>query len=225
MTNQKWKTLLAGTAISLVALYSSTAMAQAVQTKSTVVTHETTTRTGPVVTTSPRGQVIVAPAVVAAPVVGQVVVAPGVAVVPGVRTYRFLDFDLNNDLILSTTEVGEKLFKLYDTNDNNVIDNVEYDHRVALTVQPIEQNVTVSYDLDGDGIADKVTTTSNLFFERSRLSLFDKNGDGLSAHEFTGRSFLEADINDDKSVDLSEWKGSYIASIDEKNKAKAYINE
>lgn len=145
--------------------------------------------------------------------------------VAGARIIPFMEFDINKDKLLSAAEVGESLFKIYDTDGNEVIDNIEFKRRSVLTVMPIEKNTTITYDFDSDGRPDESQHTYQTFMQDSQLARFDKNKDGLSPADFTDRSFLEADINDDKVVDMQEWKGSYIASIDKKNVIEASTNK
>jgi hypothetical protein len=148
-----------------------------------------------------------------------------VSTTTGPRDIGLLEFDMNSDKILSRDEVGRMLFKLCDADGNNIIDNNEYERRLLVTVKPIEKSTTVSYDFDGDGIADKTQTTDEVFMRETLLSRLDTNKDGLSPHEFTGRDFMEADVNHDHAVDLKEWQGSYNASIDASNKLKANVNK
>jgi hypothetical protein len=143
----------------------------------------------------------------------------------GARVVNFMDFDLNKDGILSINEVGKMLFKLYDTDGNDVIDNNEYERRAVVTVMPMEKNTVISYDFDGDGIADKTQYTQETFMQDTLLTKFDKNKDGLSPHEFMGMDFLAADVNRDKVIDLKEWQGSYIPGVDKLNKEKASVNK
>lgn len=144
---------------------------------------------------------------------------------PGAHMYNIADFDLNKDGVLTLDEIGQTLFKMYDTDGNNIIDNIEYERKSVLTVVPVEKSTVVSYDLDGDGVVDEIKRTDEVFMRETQLSRFDTNKDGLSPHGFTGRSFLEADINRDKAIDLSEWRGSYIGSIDRYNKEQAQFNK
>lgn len=145
-------------------------------------------------------------------------------IVPGTYTIPFVDFDLNRDRIVSINEIGEMLFRQFDTDDNGVIDNNEYDRKAILTVAPAIKETTVSYDFDGDGMVDKTQRTYETFLQDTLLASFDRNRNGLSPTEFTGRDFMEADVNNDRQVDLKEWQGSYIASIDRANKDKASLN-
>lgn len=143
----------------------------------------------------------------------------------GSRIINFLDFDMNKDTILSINEIGEMLFKLYDTDGNNVIDNIEYDRRAVVTILPVEKNTVISYDFDGDGKADETKYTYETFMQDTLLTRFDMNRDGLSPREFTDLHFMAADVNNDKVVDLKEWQGSYIPSLDRKNKKEALFNK
>jgi hypothetical protein len=144
---------------------------------------------------------------------------------PGTRAISFADLDINRDGILSVGEVGRRLFKLFDGDGNEVLDNAEWERKSVLTVMPQARDTVIAYDFDGDGLADQVQRTYDVFLRDSMLSRFDQNGDGLSPHEFTGRDFLAADVNHDKAVDLQEWQGTYIAALDRENKEKARFNK
>jgi hypothetical protein len=143
----------------------------------------------------------------------------------GARVINFIDFDMNRDGILSINEIGEMLFKLYDTDGNMVVDNIEFERRSVVTVLPMEKNTVIEYDFDGDGLADKTKYTYETFMKDTLLTRFDSNMNGLSPHEFTDLPFLKADVNNDKVVDFKEWQGSYIPSIKKANEAKALFNK
>jgi hypothetical protein len=143
----------------------------------------------------------------------------------GTRVVNFMDFDMNKDGVLSRDEVGRMLFKLYDTDGNEVVDNIEYERRAVVTIMPMEKNTVVTYDFDGDGRPDETKYTYETFTRDTLLTRFDKNKDGLSPHEFMGMYFLSADVNDDKVVDLKEWQGSYNTVIDKANKENARFNK
>lgn len=148
------------------------------------------------------------------------------AVIDGkTRIFNLKEFDLNNDGILSTSEVGEKLFKMYDTDGNGVIDNIEYERPSVITVVPVEKTTTVTYDFNGDGIAEQQEQTYESFLRYTQLARFDADKDGLSPREFVGRGYLEADIDGDKFVDMKEWQASYNASIDRSLKIKGNLNK
>ncbi|MEZ0259933.1 MAG: hypothetical protein ACAH80_02930, partial [Alphaproteobacteria bacterium] len=93
------------------------------------------------------------------------------------------------------------------------------------TVLPMEKNIVITYDFDGDGLADKTQHTQETFSRDTLLTRFDSNKDGLSPHEFMDMHFNEADVNNDKVVDLKEWQGSYIPRLDKLNKQKAQVNK
>ncbi|MFH1158459.1 MAG: hypothetical protein V1721_06210 [Pseudomonadota bacterium] len=144
---------------------------------------------------------------------------------PGEYAIDFMGFDLNNDGVMSRDEIGQMLFRLYDTDNNNVIDNNEYERRNVVTVMPMQKDTVVTYDFDGDGQPDETTYTYETFMQDTMLARFDMNHDGLSAHEFTDLNFLAADVNRDHAIDLKEWQGTYTSSIDKANKLKARLNK
>lgn len=143
----------------------------------------------------------------------------------GIHAPGFSDFDLNKDNIVSVNEIGKSLFKYYDADGNEKIDNNEYKQRIVVNAAPVQKDTVISYDFDGDGVADKTQYTYETFMQETMLSRFDKNSNGLSPHEFTGLDFDEADVDHSKEIDLKEWQGTYIASIDAANKSKANLNK
>jgi len=130
---------------------------------------------------------------------------------PNTQTVNFAEFDVNNDGQLSRKEIGEKLFYIFDTDGNHVIDNKEYLKPMVLTIIPMQKEKIVTFDFNDDGIADKTQYSHKEFFEQSMLAKFDKDGDGLSAKDFLGRYFWHLDDNKDKVIDLKEWQAEYIA--------------
>lgn len=124
---------------------------------------------------------------------------------------KFSDFDLNNDGMYSKSEVGEKLFYVFDLDGNEVIDNIEWDKRSMHTIIPMEKQTYKFVDYNNDGYTDLSTYTYETFYNESGLIRFDKNQDGLSAAEFIGTGFLELDDSGNKMIELEEWKEGYTA--------------
>ncbi len=134
---------------------------------------------------------------------------------PGVETIPFSRFDDNNDGVLTAAEVGDDLFYLFDTDGNEVLDNNEWDQEIVYTQVPVERETFVYLDTDNDGEVDvKEYDTEKLNLDTS-LSQFDQDGDGLSAKEFANATINEVDLNNDRVVDIDEWKDAY-ARIDMK---------
>lgn len=159
----------------------------------------------------------------AAPVVSRTEV---ITTAPAAHVVRVSDFDLKSGGVLSFREVARMLFKVFDTNGNEVIDNNEYEKRalVSLDPAPVKTQTVYSYDYDGDGVADVTKRTYETFLTDSRLVLFGRSADGISAHDFTGEHFNIVDVNNDFAIDMKEWEGTYIASIDRENRMKAGLN-
>ena len=143
----------------------------------------------------------------------------------GTRLFNIAQFDINKDGVLSTPEVGEKLFAMYDFDGNGMIDNIEYEKNAVVTVTPVEKTTVITYDFNGDGIAEQQEKVYENFMRHTQLSRFDGDKDGLSAREFVGRGYLEADIDGDKMISKKEWQGSYNAEIDRSNKIKGNLNK
>ena len=90
--------------------------------------------------------------------------------------------------------------------------NMEFDNPKVLTVRPVDVEKFSFVDYDNDGVAEQQTYSYEVMWERSGLAMFDENQDGLAPNEFVGQSFLEMDDNDDKAIDLQEWREAYIMS-------------
>jgi hypothetical protein len=143
---------------------------------------------------------------------------------PHTTKIDFKAFDLNGDGILSTREVGQKLFYVFDTDDNQVIDNIEFNRKTVLTIIPMQQETVTLYDFDNDGKVDAKKYSYETFTQTSGLARFAKNEEGLSPADFIGKAFNQLDVNNDKAIDIDEWKGAYIKSLDEKNREAARYN-
>lgn len=146
---------------------------------------------------------------------------------PHTERINFEAFDLNHDGVLSRQEVGEKLFYVFDTDGNQGIDNLEYKRKTVLTIIPMQKQTITAYDYNSDGHIDATETSTSDFIEKSGLARFAKNGEtGISPQDFLkGKAFNEVDVNHDGVIDLKEWKGAYIASLDKANREAARYNQ
>lgn len=143
----------------------------------------------------------------------------------GSRAIHFEDFDLNHDGNLTREEAGEMLFRLYDTDGNQVIDNIEYERKAVLSISPMNKTTKMTYDDNGDGVADKEEQTEEAIMEQTMLSKFDKDADGLSPAEFTGQRFNVTDVNKSHAIEKREWLGVYDGRINAQNRADAALNK
>ena len=141
--------------------------------------------------------------------------------IPATNKVNFASMDLNKDGLLSRNEVGRKLFYIFDTDGNEVIDNMEFDTPKVITVIPLEKKELTMIDFDDDGTADVTQYSSEEFANYSMLNRFDKDQDGLSAEEFIGTSFLKLDTDKSKVIEIQEWRDAYIQSLSPKS-AKQY---
>lgn len=142
----------------------------------------------------------------------------------GTRVVNFMDFDLNGDGTLSTSEVGDMLFKLFDTDGNGIIDNVEFEKRNVMTVVPMEKTTVVKYYFDNGNTSEVVESDHEKFMEKTQLSRFDESGEGLSPRDFVGKTFQQMDINRSRGIELREWRGAYDEAINKKNQNQRFFN-
>ncbi|MEK7801847.1 MAG: hypothetical protein AAB276_05275, partial [Pseudomonadota bacterium] len=106
--------------------------------------------------------------------------------VPNTKKIDFMAFDANHDNILSMSEVGQKLFKLYDTDGNEVIDNIEYKKQSVMTIIPMQKEIFTFVDVNSDGSIDRAAYSYKDFIKLSGLMRFDNDMNGLSPEEFLG---------------------------------------
>lgn len=133
-------------------------------------------------------------------------------VIPGTNALDFTSLDLNKDGILSRKEVGQKLFYVFDTDGNGVLDNIEFERNAIITLVPIEEIQLTMIDLDDDGKADVTNVTSEQFWANSMLARFDKDEDGVSPQDFIGQTVYKTDTDNSGVVEFKEWKEVYDKS-------------
>ena len=143
--------------------------------------------------------------------------------VAGVNQIQFSKFDINGDGAYSMAEVGETLFYMFDTDGNEVIDNIEWNNDNVYTIIPIEKEQFTYVDANSDGNVDVATHTYESFYKESGLAAFDADqDDGLSAEEFIDEGFEVLDDDQDKVITLEEWQEVYLESRLEHNQPENY---
>lgn len=129
------------------------------------------------------------------------------------NTINFDDFDLDGDGILTRDEVGERLFKVFDRDGNQVIDNAEMKKPSLIIFTPMEKKEIEIIDYHTDAKPTKKTVSYEDFVKTSKLSRFDKDKDGLSPLDFLEMPFNRVNVKDDAVIDLYEWKRAYAESV------------
>ena len=131
---------------------------------------------------------------------------------PNVNQIDFSSFDTNADGAYSMAEVGERLFKCFDQDGNQSIDNIEWDKKSVMTISPMEKRTFKFYDSDDDGVAEAQSYDYETFYSASGLIKFDESQDGLSAADFIGDVYQSLDKDNNNMIDLEEWKSAYLTS-------------
>ncbi len=133
-------------------------------------------------------------------------------VIPGARALDFRDLDFNRDGILSRREVGQRLFHVFDTDGNGVIDNIEYGRNSITTIIPLERTQLTMIDLDDDGRPDMTDVTREQFMDYSMLARFDDSGRGVSPESFLRKNFYVVDTDKSGVIEWKEWREVYDRS-------------
>ncbi|MCC7305678.1 MAG: hypothetical protein IT558_05400 [Alphaproteobacteria bacterium] len=132
---------------------------------------------------------------------------------PNTNKINFMAFDLNEDNVLSMREIGEKLFRLFDLDGNHSIDNIEFNKKGVMTIIPMEKTTFIQVDYNDDGSTDEAAVSYQDFIRDSHLMRFDENMDGLTPAEFIETGIEELDDDQDKLINLEEWKEAYMESL------------
>jgi len=144
---------------------------------------------------------------------------------PNTRAIHFEDYDLDRDGNLTQNEAGEMLFRLYDTDGNQIIDDNEYLRKAVLSKSPVLKKSRSVVDENADGTPEKDDASEETTFVDTMLSQYDKDGDGLSPQEFTGKAFNKIDVNKSQAIEKREWQGVYDEKINASNRAAARLNK
>lgn len=143
---------------------------------------------------------------------------------PGAQVLNLAEFDANKDGRLTRAEIGEKLFHVFDTDGNNLIDNLEYKKKLVATIVPVKETEKIAF-YTGDNITpDKTVTSTQDILRVTQLARFDAAGDGLSPSDFAAEPFEKADVSHDRFIGIDEWQGAYDALVNSENKKKQLYN-
>ena len=132
---------------------------------------------------------------------------------PNTNVINFADLDLNGDGILARDEVGERLFRVFDTDNNQVIDNLEMTHPQLIVLTPMEKKTIEIIDYQAANFSTKEVVSTEDFLYQSKLAQFDKDKDGLSALDFLGKPFNQVNVRKDSVIDLYEFKRAYAEAV------------
>lgn len=132
---------------------------------------------------------------------------------PSGDVIEFEHLDANHDGVFSRDEVGEALFKFFDGDGNQVIDNIEIKKPRLVVFRQMEKREIEIVDYYDAGKPTKRKVTQEEFMEASKLGRFDKDQDGLSPLDFLEMAFNQVNVKDDGVIDLYEWKRAYAASV------------
>lgn len=127
--------------------------------------------------------------------------------------YTFYYYSPNHKAIVSGADLNDDIISLWDTNNNNVIDNQEYYKGALIVYEPTEYTKRTYMDIDADGIPEltkeEYTVRLTQMPEYAKLNADKK--EGLTLYEFTGVGFQDADNDNDNQVSYDELKTAFYA--------------
>lgn len=128
---------------------------------------------------------------------------------PGAVTFYY--YDPAEKSIVSGNELTDDLIRLWDRNNNNVIDNHEFYNNALVVYEPIEYTSRTFKDVDGRMKLTKEEYTIRLQQLPSYRNLNKDGAEGLTLYEFLGVGFQDADLNNDNQVSYKELKTAFYA--------------
>lgn len=118
----------------------------------------------------------------------------------------FYYYDPQNDTILAADDLTEEIFMLWDQDSNRVLNVSEFADKQMVVYEPVEYSRRTYQDIDNDGRLE--LTREEYTFRLQQLPYYQGmkvSGDvGLTASEFTGVGFQQADVDKDGYVSYDE---------------------
>lgn len=129
----------------------------------------------------------------------------------GQRPVVFYYYDAKAGEIIAADTVTEDIFKLWDVDGNGHISPQEFYRNAMVIYEPVETRTQVFADVDGNGRLELTKEEYTLRLAQvPHYADINKDGKpGISAHEFLGTGFQDADRNDDNQVSYSEFTDAF----------------
>ena len=139
--------------------------------------------------------------------------ATTVAVVPAaaVPVVTFYYYSPVKSRILAANDLTDDVIDIWDSNNNNVIDNHEYYTNQMVVYEPVEYSKRTYQDIDMDGIPELTKEEYTLRLQQvpHYAGLNTDKKEGLALYEFTGAGFQDADTDNDNQVSYDELKAAF----------------
>lgn len=129
----------------------------------------------------------------------------------GVRPVVFYYYDGGAGEIIAADTVTDEIFKLWDVDGNGHISPQEFYRNAMVIYEPVETRTQVFADVDGNGRLELTQEEYTLRLAQvPHYADMNKDGKpGISAHEFLGTGFQDADRNDDNQVSIGEFTNAF----------------
>lgn len=123
----------------------------------------------------------------------------------------FYYYDTAHHNIVANAELTEQIFKIWDTDNNNVIDNHEYYNNAMVMYEPVEYSKRTYQDIDLDGLPELTKEEYTIRLQKlpGYATINTDKKEGVSVYEFTGFGFQAADLDDNNTVSYDELKKAF----------------
>lgn len=128
---------------------------------------------------------------------------------PGQVTFYYYNPEVEE--IVTGSDLTDDIIALWDTNNNNVIDNHEFYTNAMVVYEPVEYTSRTFKDVDGHMKVTREEYTLRLQQLPSYRNLNKDENEGLTLYEFTGVGFQDADNNNDNQISYDELKNAFYA--------------
>jgi hypothetical protein len=127
------------------------------------------------------------------------------------RPVTFYYYDTSHHNIVANAELTEPVFKIWDTDGNDSIDNHEYYNNAMVMYEPVEYNKRTYQDIDMDGLPELTKEEYTIRLQKlpGYPTLNTDKKDGISVYEFTGFGFQAADLDDNNQVSYDELRKAF----------------
>lgn len=150
------------------------------------------------------------------------VVAP--VATDGKRPVIFYYYDAKAGEIVAASDMSKEIFQIWDKDRNGYVSPQEFYENAMIIYEPTETSTTVFSDVNGRLKVTQEEYTLRLQRIPAYGEINKDNKAGISAYEFLGTGFQEADDNDDNQISYGEFTEAFYGQPRMASEQERYNN-